>query len=77
MRFCRVCGRDLAVWFERLTINAKVATVLGLIQASSYMYIVESEGAADKAVLNIVHEYLCFAVSQFPKGNHCNIFHRF
>jgi hypothetical protein len=47
MKFC-------CVLLERLTTNAKVATILGLIQASSGT--VESEGAADKAVLNIVHE---------------------
>ncbi len=35
-----------------MTISAKVATVLGSIQASSDT--VESEGAADKAVLYIV-----------------------
>ncbi len=45
---------DLAEWFERLTANAVVATVLGSIPASSDT--VESEGAADEAVLNIVHK---------------------
>jgi hypothetical protein len=35
---------------KRLTANAKVATALGLIPASSDA--VESEGAADEAVLN-------------------------
>jgi hypothetical protein len=37
----------LAEWLERLTANAKAATVLGSIQASS------DTGAADEAVLNI------------------------
>ncbi len=41
------CGLDLADWLERLTANAKVATVLGSIQASSDT--LESEGAADEA----------------------------
>ncbi len=35
-------GRDLAYWLKRLTANVKVATVLGLIPASSDT--VESEG---------------------------------
>ncbi len=36
------CGWDLANWLERLAVNAKVATVLGSILASSDT--VESEG---------------------------------
>jgi hypothetical protein len=41
--------------FDRLTVNAKVATVLdGSIPAFSDT--VESEGAADEAVLNKVHK---------------------
>jgi hypothetical protein len=44
---------DLAEWVERPTANASLAFVLGLmIQASSDT--MESEGAADKAVLNTV-----------------------
>ncbi len=42
MRSSRVCGWDLAEWFERLAVNANVATVLGSIPASSDK--VESEG---------------------------------
>jgi hypothetical protein len=38
---------------EHLAVNAKVATVLGLIPASSDTK--ESEGAADEAVLNNIH----------------------
>ncbi len=45
-------GRDLAEWLERLTANAEVATVLGLIPASSdHSWI---WGLADEAVLNKV-----------------------
>jgi hypothetical protein len=49
-----LCGCDLAEWLERLAVNAKVATDLGSIPASSDT--VESEGAADEAVLNNVHK---------------------
>ncbi len=35
MRDLAECGLDLAEWLERLTANAKVATVLGSIPASS------------------------------------------
>ncbi len=35
MRSSRVSGWDLAEWFERLTANAVIATVLGSIPASS------------------------------------------
>ncbi len=48
-----ISGWDLAEWLERLTANAKVATVLGSIPESSDT--VESEGAADEALLNKVH----------------------
>jgi hypothetical protein len=41
-RSIQVCGRDPAKWLERLAVNAKVATVLGSIAASSDT--VESEG---------------------------------
>ncbi len=44
----------LSEWLERLTVNAVVATVVGLIPASSDT--VESEGAADETVLNKVHK---------------------
>jgi hypothetical protein len=44
---------DPAEWLERLTANAVVATVLGSIPAFSDT--VESEWAADEAVLNIEH----------------------
>ncbi len=44
------CGWDLAKWLERLTANAQVAMVLGSIPAS--VGTLESEGAADEAVLN-------------------------
>jgi hypothetical protein len=47
-------GWDLAEWLERLTANAVVIAVLGSIPASSDT--VESEGAADTAVLNFVHK---------------------
>jgi hypothetical protein len=40
---------DLAEWLDRLTASAEVATILGPIPASSET--VESEGAADEAVL--------------------------
>ncbi len=46
-------GWDLAEWLERLAVNAKVATALGSIPASSDS--VKPEGAADEAVLNNVH----------------------
>jgi hypothetical protein len=41
---------DLAEWLEPLTANVKVATVLGSTPSSSDT--VESNGAADEAVLN-------------------------
>ncbi len=44
------CGWDLAKWLERLAVNAKVATVLCSIPASSGIWV-----AADEAVLNNVH----------------------
>ena len=47
-------GRDKVERLERPTANAKVAKVLGSIPASSDT--VESEGAADEAVLNNVHK---------------------
>ncbi len=49
-----ISGWDLAKWLERLAAKAKVATVLGLIPASSKT--MESGGAADEAVLNNVNE---------------------
>ncbi len=42
---------DLAEWLERLTANSKVETVLGLTP-SYFSGTVESNGAADEAVLN-------------------------
>jgi hypothetical protein len=42
MRSSRVSGWDLVEWLERLAVNAKVATVLGSIPASSDT--AESEG---------------------------------
>jgi hypothetical protein len=47
---------NLAEWIKRLTANAKVATVLGSISASSDT--VDSAGAADVAVLKKVHNKL-------------------
>jgi hypothetical protein len=44
---------DVAEWLERLTANAEVTTVLGSNKASSDT--VESEEAADEAVLNNAH----------------------
>ncbi len=44
----------LADWLERLTVNAKVATVLGSIP--SILRHSEIWGAADEAVLNNVHK---------------------
>jgi hypothetical protein len=44
--------RSIRAWLERLTANAVVATVLGSIPASSDIV---NLTAADKAVLNIVH----------------------
>ncbi len=54
-----ICGWDRSEWLERLTANAVVATVLGSIPASSDT--MESGhngiwGAADEAVLNIIHK---------------------
>ncbi len=45
---------DLAEWWERLTVNVKVATILGSISASSDT--VKSEVAAEEALLNNVHK---------------------
>ncbi len=47
-------GWDLAERLERLAVNATVATVLGSVPASSDT--VESDGAAEEAVLNNVHK---------------------
>jgi hypothetical protein len=44
------CGRDLAEWLERLTVDENFATFLGSIPASSDT--VESERAAYQALLN-------------------------
>ncbi len=54
MKSSWVYGWNLAEGSERLTANAQVAAVLGLIQVSSD--IVEFEGAADETVLNIIHK---------------------
>ncbi len=40
----QVVDEDLAKWLERLTINAKVATVLGSIPEFSFSDTVDSEG---------------------------------
>jgi hypothetical protein len=56
MRFSQVSslGRPkLLKWLERLTANAKVATILGSIPASSDT--VESKGQPNEAVVNKVH----------------------
>ncbi len=45
---------DLAEWLERLAVNAKIATVLGSIPASTDT--VKYEGAEDEAVLNNLHK---------------------
>ncbi len=57
--FISFLALDLAEWLERLDANAKAATVLGSILASSDT--VESELAADEAVLNNVNKCIsCF-----------------
>jgi hypothetical protein len=43
MRSSRVCGRDLAEWLERLAVNVKVTTVLG-VKSQHPPDVVESEG---------------------------------
>ncbi len=47
-------GWDPDEWLERLAVNAKVATVLGSIPASSEHNGIQ--GAADEAVLNNVYK---------------------
>ncbi len=47
---------DLAEWLKRLTVNAKVATVLGTILASSDTVEYEGWQPADETLLNTVHK---------------------
>ncbi len=59
------CGRDLAQWLKRLTANAKVASVLGSIPASSDKE--ESEGQQMKQVRYIMNK----STKKSPVSNVC------
>jgi hypothetical protein len=69
--------RDLALWLERLTANAEVATVLGSIPASSDTVF---RGAAGEAVLNTAQRrknpkntpVYCFPVINQPNNHDDN-----
>ncbi len=62
---------DLAEWLERLPANAKVATVLWSIPASSDT--VKSLRAADEAVLNNVRTFAVGFTKRQKSHKHVNV----
>jgi len=66
------CGWDLAKWFELLTANAEVATVLGLIPASFDTVETEGRQITPHAFFNLGVSYIVYGPGPWPGLNSGN-----